>query len=165
MYRNRFCASTDGSIEYLYAKSSPCRESLPKNMITLCNCKTESRKNRSKPDKQNIIFKQGIPLLIFESLAPVSCDRQLLLPSGEYGTKYMLPNSSPLLRIHPASKVGVRQSVPSSAIYDCTSFVIFEDPPIEDPLLLLLPTDNCDRDWKIYILPIINQNNYHHKYN
>ena len=122
-------------------------------------------KEEPKPDKQNIIFKQGIPLLIFESLAPVSCDRQLLLPSGEYGTKYMLPNSSPLLRIHPASKVGVRQSVPSSAIYDCTSFVIFEDPPIEDPLLLLLPTDNCDRDWKIDILPIINQNQYRHKYN
>ena len=76
----------------------------------------------------------------------------------------MLPNSSPLLRIHPASKVGVRQSVPSSAMYDCTSFVIFEEPPIEDPLLLLLPTDNCDRDWKIDIFPIINQNHYHHTY-
>ena len=74
----------------------------------------------------------------------------------------MLPNSSPLLRIHPASKVGVRQSVPSSAIYDCTSFVIFEDPPIEDPLLLLLPADNCDRDWKIDILPMIDQNYYNH---
>ena len=162
MYRNRFCASTDGSIEYLYARSSPCRESLPKNMITVCNDMLNSFD--LKPDKQNIILEQGIPLLILESLAPVSCDRQLLRPSGEYGTKYMLPNSSPLLRIHPASKVGVRQSVPSSAIYDCTSFVIFEDPPIEDPLLLLLPTDNCDRDWKIDILPIINQNHYHHKY-
>ena len=123
-----------------------------------------AKQNQVKPDKQNILLEQSIPLLIFESLAPVSCDRQLLLPSEEYGTKYMLPNSSPLLRIHPANSVGVRQSVPSSAIYDCTSFVIFEDPPIEDPLLLLLPTDNCDRDWKIDILPIINQNHYHHKY-
>ena len=44
IYRNRFCASTDGSIEYLYARSSPWRESLPKNMILLYNGKTESSK-------------------------------------------------------------------------------------------------------------------------
>ena len=71
MYRNRFCASTDGSIEYLYAKSSPCRESLPKNMITLCNCKTESRKTQKCFNLINkILYLNKAYLYLFLSLWP-----------------------------------------------------------------------------------------------
>ena len=69
MYRNRFCASTDGSIEYLYARSSPCRESLPKNMITLCNCKTESRIDQNLINK--ILYLNKAYLYLFLSLWPL----------------------------------------------------------------------------------------------
>ena len=66
MYRNRFCASTDGSIEYLYARSSPCRESLPKHIMVLCNGKTESRKNQIN----KIIDYNKAYLYLFLSLWP-----------------------------------------------------------------------------------------------
>ena len=68
MYRNRFCASTDGSIEYLYARSSPCRESLPKHIMLLCNGKTESRKNQNPINK--IIDYNKAYLYLFLSLWP-----------------------------------------------------------------------------------------------
>ena len=56
----------------------------------------------------------------------------------------MLPNSSPFLRIQLASNVGVRQSVPNSAMYEAVSSVSLDDVPPE-PVIVLRPLPD-DRD-------------------
>ena len=67
----------------------------------------------------------------------------------------MLPNSSPFSRIHLASNIGVRQSVPSSARYDATSSVILED-AAPDGLLRLLAIDDRDCKFSKYFKAIEN---------